>query len=97
MANTEHKTKRMTVVIAGRSYPVKVSEAEAHILPMIEKQINDKIQSMQMSYKDIDVRDCISMVLLTQSLDLHKPTADTVDPAAMQKIDEISAIAEDAL
>ena len=97
MSNTEHKTKRMTVVIAGRSYPVKVSEAEAHILPVVEKQINDKIQSMQMSYQDIDVRDCISMVLLTQSLDLHKPSKDTTTSSTLRQIDGISAMIEDVL
>ena len=41
MAEQEKSTKRISVVIAGRSYPVKVSEAEARLIPGIEKKIND--------------------------------------------------------
>lgn len=96
MTNQDKNTKRMTVVIAGRSYPVKVSETEARLIPNIEKKINDQIMEIQMAYKDRDIQDCISMVLLTNSMsniNTEEPNTDGLS----EKLDSINSLLESAV
>ena len=71
MAEQEIKLKKLTIVVAGRSYPVKVNKEEERILPVIEKNLNDQIRQIQISYSDRDMQDCLSMVLLTQAIAAH--------------------------
>lgn len=93
MAEQEKSTKRVTVVIAGRSYPVKATEAEARIIPSIEKKINDQIMKIQMSYKDLDMQDYLSMVLLTNVLSNNNPEASDTDSVS-EKLDQINSLIE---
>lgn len=96
MEEKDKKLDRMTVVIAGRSYPVKVTEAEARILPNIEKDINDQLRKMQLSFKELDMQDCLSMVLLTKSL-ASKNNAGPSANEAEQKVDDINALIQEVL
>ncbi len=93
MAEQEKSTKRVTVVIAGRSYPVKATEAEARIIPSIEKKINDQIMKIQMSYKDLDMQDYLSMVLLTNVLSNNNPEESDTDSVS-EKLDQINSLIE---
>lgn len=96
MAKQDKNTKRTTVIIAGRSYPVKVSEVEARLIPIIEKKINDQILEIQMSYKNLDIQDCISMVLLTNTM--SESNNDSQDITGIsEKLDTINATLETAL
>lgn len=64
--------KKINVVIAGRSFPVKVTEEEELSVRNIEKDVNSKIQEFQRKYADKDKLDLIIMVLLTQTFELEK-------------------------
>ena len=68
MAAQDNELKKMNIVIAGRSFPVKANKEEELILPIIEKNLNEQIRQMQLSYSDRDIQDCLSMVLLTQAI-----------------------------
>jgi len=96
MADQENTTKRISVVIAGRSYPVKVTEEEARLIPGIEKRINDQLMKIQMSYKDLDMQDYLSMVLLTNVM-----STDNTDPlktdGVSEKLDKINSLIESSL
>ena len=89
MTEQEKNTNRISVVIAGRSYPVKATEAEARLIPIIEKKINDQIMRIQMSYKDLDMQDYLSMVLLTNE------ASDT--EAISDKMDQLNSLIESSL
>ena len=62
----------LKVMICGRSYPLKVKEEDVESLQQIVKQINQKVKEFQVTYSQVDIQDCISMVLLTYAVDLHK-------------------------
>jgi len=95
MTNQDKNIKRMSVIIAGRSYPVKVTEEEASQIPNIEKKINDQIMEMQISYKNLDLQDCISMVLLTNTMsNINTDQLDTKELS--DKIDAINSTLESA-
>lgn len=96
MAEQEAELKKLTIVIAGRSFPVKVTREEELILPSIEKNLNDQIRQMQLSYSDRDIQDCLSMVLLTQAISAHMKEPSIV-PEVTEKVDHLNQEIESAL
>jgi len=62
----------ITVVIAERSYPLKVKEEDVNKIRGIVKEINDKVNTFQKTYSRKDKQDYLSMALLTYAVDLHK-------------------------
>lgn len=62
----------ITVVIAERSYPLKVKEEDVNKIRGIVEEINDKVNTFQKTYSRKDKQDCLSMALLTYAVDLHK-------------------------
>ena len=96
MAEQEIELKKLTIVIAGRSFPVKVTKEEALILPKLEKTLNDQIRQIQLSYIDRDIQDCLSMVLLTQAIAAHNEDA-LIIPEITDKVDNLNLEIESAL
>jgi cell division protein ZapA (FtsZ GTPase activity inhibitor) len=96
MAEQEIELKKLTIVIAGRSFPVKVTKEEALILPNIEKNLNDQIRQIQLSYVDRDIQDCLSMVLLTQAISAHNENA-VITPEITDKVDGLNLEIESVL
>lgn len=64
--------KKINVVIAGRSFPVKVTEEEEKSVRNIEKDINSQVREFQQKYTDKDKLDLVIMVLLTKAFKLDK-------------------------
>ncbi len=62
----------ITVVIAGRPYPLRVSTQEEAAIRRIVKEVNEKVSHFQMTYTDRDKQDCLSMVALTYAVELYK-------------------------
>jgi cell division protein ZapA (FtsZ GTPase activity inhibitor) len=68
----DKELKNITVLIAGRPYPLRVEEADEASMRQIVKEVNDKINDFQLNYNKKDKQDCLSMALLTYAVDLHK-------------------------
>ncbi len=64
--------KKINVTISGRSFPLKVSADEVQQIQNIVAEINRKVLEFQNTYKSKDLRECLSMVLLTYAVDLNK-------------------------
>lgn len=62
----------LTVLIAGRPYPLKVRRAEQMTITAIAKEVNDKISHYQITYKNKDKQDCLSMAAMTYAVDLQR-------------------------
>lgn len=62
---------RITVLIAGRPYPLKIHAKEEPVVRRLVKTLNDKVIRFQQSYKK-DKQDLLAMTLLTYAMDLHK-------------------------
>jgi cell division protein ZapA (FtsZ GTPase activity inhibitor) len=96
-------TTNITVIIAGRPYPLRVKEGDEPIIRRIVKEVNDKIALYQTSYPRKDRQDWLTMALLTFAVDLHKTqqvaavAADTTDPSLADRLSLIDAVLANAL
>lgn len=77
--------KKITVVLAGRKFPVKVSDQEESAVRNIEKELNNQIQRFQQQYPDSEQLDIILMTLLSQSFNFHKKNGNAIDKDALSE------------
>jgi cell division protein ZapA (FtsZ GTPase activity inhibitor) len=70
MATTD--SKQITVLIAGRPYPLKIKANDEAAIRKIVKEVNEKINRFQLAYTNRDKQDCLAMTALALSVDLHK-------------------------
>ncbi|MCP3932513.1 MAG: cell division protein ZapA [Bacteroidetes bacterium] len=70
----KQSTKSITVLIAGRPYPLKINAEDEATIRKIVKEVNEKVNRFQRTYSKKDKQDCLSMVLLTYAVDLNKAT-----------------------
>ncbi len=68
----EAKLRKISVTIAGREYPVRVQESEVDMIVRIARDINKKLQDLQLQYNKNDLQDCMSMTLLTYAVEAYQ-------------------------
>jgi cell division protein ZapA (FtsZ GTPase activity inhibitor) len=88
----ENDLKTITVAIAGRNFPVKVTDIEETMVRDLEQELNDKVTELQNTYPSRDKLDCVIMTLLTYSFDQKKSSVDIIPDIANQKIDKIKGL-----
>jgi cell division protein ZapA len=94
----DKEMKHITVLIAGRPYPLKIDAADEPKIRKIVKEVNDKINRFQLTYTNKDKQDCISMALLTYAVDLQKAkTSGSNDPALSGKLFQLDQLLDQAL
>ena len=91
----EEASKTITVVIAGRPYPLRVKEEDEAAIRKIVKEVNDKVNHFQLTYNDRDKQDHLAMVTLTFAVELYKvrqnqPTER--DETLATKLDDLDAL-----
>ena len=84
-------TTNITVLIAGRPYPLKIKDGDEPVIRRIVKEVNDKIALFQNTYPRKDRQDWLAMVLLTYAVDVHKAQTHTttLDPQLADKLSQI--------
>ena len=87
MSDTAQDTKPITVVIAGRPYPLRVSEREEAGLRALVTEINNRYNDFQIKYRDRDKMDCLVMTLLTYATELRnaRQMADNATDVVLSK------------
>ena len=97
----EQNNRQITVLIAGRPYPLKIKQSDEPTIRKIVKEINDKINKFQLTYASKDKQDCLSMAILTYAVDLHKflqaDQSKLPDPEVDQKISQIDELLDKLL
>ena len=91
------KTNTITVMIAGRSYPIKVKAGDEEGIRAIVKEVNEKINRFQLTYTKKDKQDCLSMALFTYAVDLHKSRQATSPQEISSKISDINQFLDQLL
>ena len=87
--------KSIEVSIAGRPYPVKVTDDEEQVVLDTVEEINQKVSDLQQTYRGKDKIDYLSMALLTYALDYAKNRSDNQNLEAISKqADDIFAVLE---
>lgn len=87
----------ITVLIGGRPYPLTVEAKDEPLIRRVVKEINEKINEFQLTYKQSDKQDCLTMALLTYAVDLAKVKQGNLDPYATEKILKLEQIIDIAL
>lgn len=81
--------KNITITLAGRPYPLKIKDNDEDSIKKIVKGLNEQINNFQLSYNSKDKQDCLSMVLLTVSVELHKLKQQASLKEAEDKLDDL--------
>lgn len=69
---SEENLKRIIVTVAGRNFPVKVKDENEHIVRTIEKEVNQKINELQVTYSGKDIQDYMSLAILSYASELQR-------------------------
>jgi len=83
-------TKSINIMIAGRSYPLKIRVAEEEGIRSIVEEINDRIKNFQQTYTNRDKQDHIAMALLVYATDLQRLKVLNQEENILEKVDQIS-------
>lgn len=90
-------TINITVLIAGRTYPLKIKASDEVAIRKIVKEINEKVNRFQLSYSKKDKQDCLSMALLTYAVDLHKQNQNNDQSNLSSKIYQLDELLDHLL
>ncbi len=63
--------ENINIKVGSRTYPVKANQDEKSSLLVVEKEVNNKIQTFKQNYSDIDDIDALSMTLIAYAFDLN--------------------------
>lgn len=99
MANAADN-KPITLVIAGRPYPIRVAEGEETGLRAIVTEINERFNDFQIKYRDRDKQDCLVMTLLTYASELRGAREQAVgdgDPELTRRLAQLNELVEGML
>jgi cell division protein ZapA (FtsZ GTPase activity inhibitor) len=94
------EVKNITVVIAGRPYPLKVQERDEPSIRKIVNEINEKVNDFQLTYTNKDKQDCLAMAALTYAVDNYKTRLSNValeDDVLVQRLENIDTLLEQLL
>jgi cell division protein ZapA (FtsZ GTPase activity inhibitor) len=91
----EDDLKTITVNIAGRNFPVKITEDEEQIVRTVVLELNDRISEYQTTYPSRDKLDCVIMTLLMYTFD-QKNTSENTDLSEISlKVNTLKSILSD--
>ncbi|MEM9887160.1 MAG: cell division protein ZapA [Bacteroidota bacterium] len=93
-------TKQITVLIAGRPYPLKVKASDEATIRKMVKNINEQLNEFQLNYTNKDKQDCLALTVLTYAVDLHRIRQSlntTQDPQIVEQLSRLDALLDKAL
>lgn len=96
----EENMIKITVIIAGRPYPLRIKAADEPAVRKIVKEVNEKITTFQSAYQGRDKQDGLSMTILTYAFDLYKLRQDKPlvnEPGIDTQLDRIDELLEQLL
>jgi len=87
----------INVKVGSRTYPVKVNREEKSSLRIVEKEINDKIQTFKQNYSEIDDMDALSMTLIAYASDHNSQDLENKNNMLDQQLTQLEVALEKAL
>ena len=93
MSDTTNNIKNIKVILAGRTFPLKVEAQKEAAIQQVVKDLNTKINKFQLDYSKANKEDILSMVLLTYAVELQEHSIGESDLAVfnddLTEVDEI--------
>ncbi len=93
----ENDLKTITVTIAGRNFPLKVTQSEETVVSDLVLELNTKVNEFQSTYPSRDKLDCVIMTLLTYTFEQKNPHQDESTTQAQSRIGAIKDILNDLI
>lgn len=87
----------INIIIADRSYRLKIAPQDEEVVRKTIKTINDKIVEYKTSFAGKDMQDYVSMVLLWFATEQQKPSSLTISQAEHQHLQRIEELIDKAL
>lgn len=87
----------INVLIAGRSYRLKIEPSDEEMVRKTVKMINDKIVEYKTSFSGKDMQDYFAMVLLWFATEIQKPSAQADTTDATERLLRMEANMDKAL
>jgi cell division protein ZapA (FtsZ GTPase activity inhibitor) len=98
MQNSMAELIPVNVIIADRSYRLKVEPQDEEILRKTVKLINDKVSEFKTNFAGKDMQDYVSMVLLWFATEQTKSTNDVINHQEFsQKLSSLEQMLQKAL
>jgi cell division protein ZapA (FtsZ GTPase activity inhibitor) len=72
MKKSAQELKQITVLIAGKPYPLKVETADEAVVLQLVNDINERVTTFQIQYPTKDKQDCLAMTLLSTVVEQFK-------------------------
>jgi len=93
----DNASLNITVLIAGRPYPLKIKASDEQVIQNLVKGINDKINTFQDTYPQKDKQDCLAMAILTYAVDLQKARQTGINSSVEGQLDNLNTLLDAAL
>ncbi len=88
----------INIIVADRSYRLKIDPADEEMVRKTIKTINEKIIDYKTNFAGKDLQDYVSMVLLWFATEQTKPTPEFVSQAgSKEKLDKLEDLLDKAL
>ncbi|HRG41096.1 MAG TPA: cell division protein ZapA [Saprospiraceae bacterium] len=88
--------KTISVTVAGRTFPVKVTEIEESVVLELTTDLNEKIGEFQQTYPGRDKLDYVIMTMLSYTFDLKKSSVAFSRDALENRLQNIHHILDES-
>lgn len=87
-----------TILLAGESYPVRLTQEEKEIAIEIETELNAKISEFKVKYMVKTTKDILAMILLTYAFEDKKRNLNSLDvDQANKKVERLLQIMSESV
>ncbi|MEM9990285.1 MAG: cell division protein ZapA [Bacteroidota bacterium] len=96
----EQAIKQITILIAGRPYPLKIKATDEAAVRKVVQELNEKINRFQLGYQNKDKQDFLAMTALTYAVDMHKlrqTVGATKDKALLERLSHLDNLLDDIM
>lgn len=91
------ESKQISVIIAGRGYPLKVKEGEEDVIMSIAEEVNKRIREYQEAYPNREKQDWLSMAILSYAMERYQSEKSLTDAKLMQRFSEVENYIDELL
>lgn len=88
----ETSTTKASIHIGGKEFPLMLNEVEEGRLHLIEEEINNKVIQYQSQFEHIDLKDAITLVLISYAFELKDAQANQSTEQLDQAISQLESI-----
>ena len=85
----DEESKQISVIIAGRGYPLKIKENEEEVIMSIAEEVNRRIREYQEAYPNREKQDWLSMAILSYAIEKYQAEKTFSDAKLVQKFSQV--------